>query len=68
MKIPKYVSVALERRARTAQAFVEADDVVSAFLDKNGVEVDPGDYSRGVEALFDPWGSVKRIEEAIERK
>lgn len=68
MKIPNYIRIALERRARTAEAFMEADKIVSAFLDKNGIEADPADYDEGAEALFDPWGSVKRIEEAIEEK
>lgn len=68
MKVPKYITTALERRARAAQAFFEADEIVSEFIEKNGIEVDSADYRLGAEALFTPWESVERVIEAIGAK
>lgn len=68
MKIPKYIEKALIKRAKCAGAFVEADCVVSNFLDKHGIEIDNSDYWSGAEALCNPWDSVNRIAEAIAKK
>lgn len=47
---------------------MEADYVVSDWLEKHGIEIDNSDYWSGAEALCNPWDSVERIVEAIAKK
>lgn len=68
MKIPKYIEAALQRRVRAAFNFLSADDVISEFIEKNNIEIDPEDYGCGVDSLLNPRESAEAIRNAILNK
>lgn len=67
MKVPKYIEDALNRRARAADIFQKADDIISDFIDKNHIEVPMEDYCGGVESYVNPWESIDSIRFCIEK-
>lgn len=65
MQIPKYIEKALEQRVKAAEKFNEADYIVSAYLDKMGIEADMWNTHGGANAIVNPHESAERIREAI---
>lgn len=68
MKVPKYITTALQRRVRAAHNFDAADAVIRDFIYKKGIDVDPCDVGSGAEAYAHPRASAERIIQAIEDK
>lgn len=70
MNIPKYIEKALTDRVKAADKFIEADDIISRFLEKHNIDndVDTADFRGGVEALVNPDASADRIRQAIMNK
>lgn len=65
MKIPKYIKEALNKRAKAACAITDADRLITDFINRNSIDVDPADYCRGVEQYSAPYESTNRIYDAI---
>ena len=68
MKCPKYISQALDQRAKLASRFMELDYMIAEFLDRNDVFVEDYDIRGGCESYVNPFDSSRRILEAIENK
>lgn len=66
MKVPQYIMDALRKRAKAAYNFSDSDLLISDYLSKNNIKVSPEDVYGGVEALYNPDESNKRIIKAIE--
>lgn len=65
MKIPKYIKEALNKRAKAACALMDADRLITDFIDRNSIDVDTADYCGGVEQYTAPYESAERIYDAI---
>jgi hypothetical protein len=65
MKIPKYIDEALQKRTNAAFKFMNYDCIVSDFIEKNGIELDPMHYGLGCESLLNPDSSANAVREAI---
>lgn len=67
MNIPKYIEKALNDRVKAAYKFIEADNIISEYLEKHNFDedVDTSDFRGGVEALVNPDASAERIRQAI---
>lgn len=68
MKIPKYIEKALNSRVKAADKFNSTDYIISEFIERYDIEVEPCDYRGGVEALVNPDAICERIRQAIESK
>lgn len=68
MKIPKFIDEALKRRVNAAIRFIESDCIVSAFIEKNEIEVDTANYGLGYDTLLNPERSAAEVREAILKK
>lgn len=53
---------------KAAKQFNYYDAIVSTYIDKHGLEVDPCDYHGGVESVVHPESSYQAILEAIQKK
>ena len=63
-KIPQYILKALEKRAKAAVAFSEADNIISEYIDKNRIDCE---YTHlHVESLTNPYSCNKETIEDIE--
>lgn len=67
MKIPRDIDNALRRRTRAAESFLDADLIVSSYIDEVGADVDSYDYYGGVESIVNSRSSEKRIREALKK-
>lgn len=65
MQIPNYIEKALEHRINAVNKFNSADIIISEFIDKHGINVDPADYRGGCESIASPEISAEHIREAI---
>lgn len=65
MKVPKYIDILLNRRARLARSLLEIDWTITEFLQRNNIEVDTSDYCGGVEIYVNPESSSSRVRQAI---
>lgn len=65
MNVPKYIELALQRRANAANSFFKNDRIVSDFIEKNEITADPTDYGGGAASLFEPKESNERLIEDI---
>lgn len=68
MKIPNYINAALRRREKAALALMEADDIITKFIERHNIEVEEYDYCTGIEMYTNPTSSAARVREAIENK
>ena len=70
MKIPKYIDEALKRRTHAAVMFAHYDVIISDWINKNGLDddVDPADFSGGVESVVNPHDAEQRIRDAVLQK
>ena len=68
MKCPKYISNAIEQRAKCATRFTYYDIMIGEWLEKNNLidKVELYDIYGGCESYVNPYGSSKRIKEIIE--
>ena len=67
MKIPEYISQALQRRTRAAFKFFENDHIIAEWLEKHDLydNVENYDICGGCESLLNPAASEQRIREVI---
>ena len=65
MRIPKYIDGALRKRANVAFKFMDYDCIVSDFIEKHGIELDPMHYGLGCESFLNPDSSANAVREAI---
>lgn len=65
MRIPKYIDEALRKRANAAFSFIQNDAIVSAFIEKNRIELDSMHYGLGCESILNPDSSANAVREAI---
>lgn len=65
MRIPKYIDEALRKRTNAAYKFMDYDCIVSDFIEKNGIELDPMHYRLGCESILNPDSSENAVREAI---
>lgn len=65
MKIPKEIEKALNSRVIAAQVLMQADSVVSKFIDDNNIKVEDYDYRTGCEMYINPQASADRVRKAI---
>lgn len=65
MRIPKYIDEALRKRANAAFKFMDYDCIVSDFIEKNGIELDPMHYGLGCESILNPDSSENAVRKAI---
>jgi hypothetical protein len=69
-EIPKYILKALEKRAKAAVAFSEADSIISEYIDNN--EIDCEYTHLHVEALTNPYScneeTIQDIKKHMEEK
>ena len=65
MKIPKYISEIIEKRAETAERYNHYDYQLSKWLDKKGIITESCDTHGGVESIVNPWSSADRVRDAI---
>ena len=68
MEIPKYIDKLLERRARAAETFMNADRKISGWLNKNNIVVSEDDVLTGACSLCEPWSSIDHIRATIQGK
>lgn len=68
MKIPKYIDKLLEKRAKSALDFTEADSKIAEQLEKNEVEVSGDHILSGACSLYEPYTSIDCIRQAILEK
>lgn len=68
MKIPNEIENALKRRTAAAIEWIEADYIVSQFIDENDIDCEDYDYHGGVDAIVNPAASANRIRKAIAAK
>lgn len=65
MKIPKYIENAIDQRANHVERFQHYDYIISQWVDKNGIDAESCDIYGGAESIVNPWGSARRLKEAI---
>lgn len=65
MKIPKYIEQALKRREKAAWTLMSADYIITNYIEKHNIEVEPYDYATGVEMYANPKSSADRVRKAI---
>ena len=65
MECPKYISEALRKRALYANRLLDLDYMISEFIEKNNIDVDPEDIHGGCEIYVNPDESSQRVLEAI---
>lgn len=65
MKVPKYISQAIERRTKSAEVFMHNDWIISKFIDDNHIAVEDYDYHGGCESIVNPTTSAARVYSAI---
>ena len=65
MKIPKYIEYLITRRAKLAADLIDADMVLSQWLESNDIETECCDTRGGPEMLGNPYDSADRIRQAI---
>lgn len=68
MKIPKYIDKLLEKRAKAALDFTDADSQLVEWLDKNKIKVGSDHISSGACSLLEPYSSIDYIRECISEK
>ncbi len=68
MKVPKYIEIAIRRRAKAAMLLTENDVIISNWCEKNGIELKEYDICGGCESLVNPIASANRILKAIQNK
>ena len=68
MEVPKHIEAALRRRGRAAFNFWSADNILSEYINKNELPVDPECYGGGMKALMQPRESAEKIRLAILEK
>ena len=68
MKIPKYINKLLEKRAKSAMTFINCDNQIVEWLDKNNIEVESDHILTGACSLCEPYNSIARIRQCIEEK
>ena len=71
MKVPKYIQIALYRRARAAEQFVKQDCIISQWITKKGIDTFSEELSDhvfgGAESLYNPYASAKIVIDCLER-
>ena len=65
MRIPKYIDDALEKRAKTIDAYMKQDAIISKFITDNGIDVPLEDYGFGAEAFCNTYESNELIRDCI---
>lgn len=65
MKIPKYIDMLLEKRAKSAMDFMNCDSKIVEWLEKNNVEVSTDHILSGACSLIEPYSSINHIRECI---
>ena len=68
MKIPKYIDKVLEKRAKAAADFIDADSKIVKWLDKNDIAVSADHILTGACSLCEPYSSIEHIREVILEK
>jgi len=61
MKIPKYILIALQRRANAAYLWNKYDWIISNYINKHNIEVPSECYRGGVEGIVNPDSANKEI-------
>lgn len=63
--IPKYVDKLLEKRAKAAEKFIEADSQIVEWLEKNSIVVDEIHINTGACSICEPYLSIDAIRTCI---